>query len=319
MGFGIFPGAAEPWVTASGDGHLTGAVARHTLPAPAIGVGRNRGTMTIERARRTPRRGITATALLAAAVLTVGAPALASGSGWSYSGPTGPADWAGLSPEFAACDGTSQSPVDLVAGSAARVALPNPGLRLPTGEGEAVNNGHSVEVEAPAGGTITLGGTVYRFEQIHFHAPSEHAINGRHFPLEFHFVGKSPDGKVTVLAVMGEAGTRANAAYAPYAAAAEELTRTGQTEEVDLDYRALVPRASASLRYEGSLTTPPCTEGVRWTVLTTPVQLSADQVEAFNDVPLEQAPLGDNNRPLQPLNGRTVLLDVSRGFGANGG
>jgi carbonic anhydrase len=199
------------------------------------------------------------------------------------------------------------------------VALPNPGLRLPTGEGEAVNNGHSVEVEAPAGGTIPRAARSTGSSRSTSTPPASTPSTAgttrwSSASSASRRTGRSPCSRSWARPARG-----ANAAYAPYAAAAEELTRTGQTEEVDLDHRALVPRASAGLRYEGSLTTPPCTEAVRWTVLTTPVQRSGDQVEAFNDVPLEQAPLGDNNRPLQPLNGRTVLLDVSRGFGANGG
>lgn len=254
---------------------------------------------------------------LAAAAIAI-SPTWASASAttdWSYEGTTGPAHWADLG--YPDCAGDSQSPINVRTRRTVRKPLKDPRISYVASEAEVVNNGHSVEAEAPAGSTMKLGGVVYDLKQIHFHTLSEHTINGRHYPIEVHFVHKSSSGQTAVVAVLAERGKKANKAWEPYVTAVEELSQADPPEsvEADINWRAMLPKSSAGFRYDGSLTTPPCTEGVRWNVLATPVRLSRHQIETFESVPLSQAPSGDNYRPVQPLNGRTVTLDVSRGLG----
>ncbi|MGB8022056.1 MAG: carbonic anhydrase family protein [Candidatus Nanopelagicales bacterium] len=257
------------------------------------------------------------TVALAAAILALGSTgAAASGAAdWSYDGDTGPAHWADLG--YPDCAGDSQSPINIRTRRVVRKPMKNPRIRYVASEAEVVNNGHSIEAEAPAGSTMTTGGVVYELKQIHFHTRSEHTIDGDHYPIEVHFVHQANSGQTAVVAVLAELGKKANRAWEPYVTAAEELSEADppETVEADIDWAAMLPRSSAGFRYEGSLTTPPCTEGVHWNVLATPVRLSEQQIEAFESVPLSQAPSGANYRPVQPRNGRVVTLDVSRGFG----
>lgn len=255
-------------------------------------------------------------ALAAAVVALSTSGANASGTAdWSYEGDTGPAHWAELG--YPDCAGDSQSPINVRTRLAVRKPLKDPQIRYVASAAEVVNNGHSVEAEAPGGSTMTTGGVAYELQQIHFHTLSEHTIDGDHFPIEVHFVHKSSSGETAVIAVLAVEGRKANRAWAPYVAAVEELSEVDppETVESEIDWAAMLPKSSSGFRYEGSLTTPPCTEGVHWNVLATPVRLSEQQIEAFESVPLSQAPSGANYRPVQPRNGRVVTLDVSRGFG----
>lgn len=224
---------------------------------------------------------------------------------FGYGEADGPARWASLDPAYEECDtGRRQSPVDL----RDPAASPNPAhpeFAYETIELELENNGHSVEAVYPPGSTLELGGRVYDLSQFHFHAPSEHRIEGRSAPLEFHFVHEEQQsGGLLVLGVLVDEG-RPNAAAAKLAEALPgadgEAARTAEA----IDALDLLPAEPASARrweYPGSLTTPPCSEGVEWHVFDRPVEFSRQQVEAFTDV------YEGTNRPLQPLNGRTLHL-----------
>lgn len=223
---------------------------------------------------------------------------------FGYVGATGPSHWADLSEGYAVCGtGTTQSPVALDTGGA------TPG----SGDGLAVdyatmtpdlvtNNGHSIELE-PSGRThagIALGGQRYDLAQFHFHAPAEHTIDGHRADVEFHFVHKNAAGSTVVLSVMADEGS-SNAAWQPFVDAAS----TPRDDEMHgtIDLTALLPSSLDHLSYDGSLTTPPCTEGVRWLVTTTPIHLGADQIDT-----LDRAYV-DNDRPLQDLHGRVVTAE----------
>lgn len=217
---------------------------------------------------------------------------------WSYKGDTGPENWGTLSPAYAACDKTSQTPINIV--DPASATSPDPIINYSKGAVEQFNNGHSVEAKAAAGNSITVDGTTSKLLQMHFHAKSEHTINGNYSPAEVHFVHKSDAGVLTVIGVMLEEGSSSNAAWEPFVKAIG--TPQGTTKTTTFDWPAMLPTSLQSVRYSGSLTTPPCTEGVNWLVMKKPVALSKAQIDAITAV------YSDNYRPVQPLNGRAVVI-----------
>lgn len=225
--------------------------------------------------------------------------AFAATAHWEYSGETGPAKWASLTPEFGQCAGSNQSPVNLTALVEAELA-PLQFHYLPGGK-TLVNNGHTVQVNYAPGSTLQLDGMAFELRQFHFHAPSENLIEGRSYPLEGHLVHANDKGELAVVAVMFEPG-RANAALSQAWQALP--TQAGETRalEAPLSAEPLLPTQRDYYRFSGSLTTPPCSEGVRWLVMKQPVQVSQAQIDAFKAVMHHP-----NNRPVQPLNGRQVL------------
>lgn len=229
------------------------------------------------------------------------APTFASeGTEWGYSGDTGPENWGTLDPAFSACGtGVNQSPVDLA--SFVDGELPALELDYSAGSAEIVNNGHSIQVNYPAGSTLTVDGISFSLQQFHFHTPSENRLAGRSFPIEAHFVHADAAGNLAVLAVMFEQRATNIALdslwkFMPRNAGGKAAL-PGST-----DASSLLPPSLDYFRYNGSLTTPPCSEGVRWLVLKTPVSVSSVQAEKLAEV------LGhSNNRPTQPLNARIIL------------
>ncbi len=220
---------------------------------------------------------------------------------WGYTDKIGPAHWGDLDPAYSFCAlGKNQSPVDITNPTAQPVeALIFDYGRTPLA---IVNNGHTIQVNCTPGSMLRVGARTYMLRQFHFHAPSEHTIAGRYSAMEAHFVHQAEDGELAVVGVMIERGD-ANAAYEPTWEHLPAQESAEQRYDVEIDLSALLPRRLAAYRYIGSLTTPPCTENVRWFVLTQPVQLSGAQVAAF------EAIMKGNNRPVQPLNGRVIVVD----------
>jgi carbonic anhydrase len=221
---------------------------------------------------------------------------------WSYSGSTGPENWGSLSSEYAACsEGTEQSPIDLAGGSG-----DPPALEVEYGSSPLalVNNGHSVEAEIEGEHAITLDGTRYTLAQFHFHAPSEHTLEGEALALELHFVNAAEDGSLAVLGVMVREGGE-NPAWSGVTDALANTVEEGDGADVgQTDLAALLPADPASARrwsYPGSLTTPPCSEGVAWTVFADPIEMSAAQIASFTSA------YDGNARPVQPLGDRELL------------
>ena len=218
---------------------------------------------------------------------------------WEYSGEAGPAHWAKLTPEFGQCAGSNQSPVDLSGLVEAKLAPLV--LHYQAGGNTVVNNGHTVQVGYAPGSTLQLDGITFELKQFHFHAPSENLIEGKSYLLEGHLVHVSDKREIAVVAVMFEAG-KANPALA--AAWGELPAKVGETQalKAPLSAEQLLPENRDYYRFSGSLTTPPCSEGVRWLVMKQPVEVSQAQIDAFKAVMHHP-----NNRPVQPLNGRVVL------------
>ncbi|MDR5016615.1 carbonic anhydrase family protein [Aeromonas veronii] len=218
---------------------------------------------------------------------------------WEYSGEAGPAHWAKLTPEFGQCAGSNQSPVNL--NGLVESKLAPLVLHYLAGGNTVVNNGHTVQVGYAPGSTLQLDGTRFELKQFHFHAPSENLIEGKSYPLEGHLVHASDKGEIAVVAVMFEAG-KANPALAAAWSALPAKVGESQALKVPLSAEQLLPENRDYYRFSGSLTTPPCSEGVRWLVMKQPVEVSQAQIDAFKAVMHHP-----NNRPVQPLNGRVVL------------
>lgn len=224
------------------------------------------------------------------------------GHEWGYTGPEGAEHWADLAKENALCgSGQQNSPVDLQHAVSADLG---PLLLDYRAVPMAVRNtGHAIQLDLPNGGTMRTGGRDYAALQIHFHHPSEHLLNGRRFPMEAHIVHQGPDGTLGVLAIFFETG-KANPAFQRVLDAMPK--GKGQTQPVaNASVKASdflpVQKHRRFFRYEGSLTTPPCTETVDWVVLNAPLQVSAAQIDAFERV------YPFNARPLQPLHRRFLL------------
>lgn len=214
------------------------------------------------------------------------------------------ARWQELSEEFSACGaGTEQSPIDLT--GAVGLDLPNAILNYVPADATVVDNGHTVQVNVPEAGTLELDGKTYAFAQFHFHAPSEHTVEGDHWPMEWHFVHKAEDGSLAVLGVLVEEGP----AWPAFDIVIDSLPLEKNVEDKvygQVDIAAFLPELTAAYRYDGSLTTPPCSEGVEWSVLQGSITMSTEQMEAFTSRFTEA-----NNRPVQPINDRELEKDVS--------
>lgn len=222
---------------------------------------------------------------------------------WTYSGNEGPEFWGDLSENYTSCKtGRNQSPVD-IKGSLLDAELPAIAFKYNMlTPSTIINNGHTVQVNMWSGGEITVDNIKFKLKQFHFHTPSENKINGQSFPLEAHFVHLSDDNKIAVVAILFSPG-------------ADDATLTNlwktlpmeKGDESKIDSHSLKPlemeaKLSNYYRFNGSLTTPPCTEGVRWIVMKQPFHVSKQQVEK-----LQKALKQPNNRPVQPLNARVII------------
>lgn len=240
---------------------------------------------------------------ITAAALCIAGTAWASGQSgvhWGYSGDTGPTHWGDLAPEYAACrDGRSQSPVNLT--GMAETNLPAIAFSYDDVKLHIVNNGHTIKADYDDSSTIEVGGQTYQLLQFHFHSPSENTINGRSFPLEAHLVHADANGNLAVVAVMFEKGQGNPVVDKVWRYMPAKANATMDVSSLSVNAAKMLPADRDYYAFEGSLTTPPCTEGVRWMVLKDTVQVSAEQIAKF-----QRTMHHDNNRPVQPLYGRTV-------------
>jgi len=221
---------------------------------------------------------------------------------FGYTGEIGPAHWLDLDPSFAVCGtGMQQSPINLT--GATPVDLANIEFQYQASEIHLVNNGHTIQANYDAGSFMIVDGKRFDLLQFHFHSPSENVVDGSSFPIEMHLVHKSSDDALAVIAVFIKQGS-ANDYFSPVW---EHLPVEEASFELEDSISAndLLPANQATYRFPGSLTTPPCTEGVNWFVMASPVEMSLGQIATF------QAIYSGNNRPLQALNGRTLLLDTT--------
>jgi len=223
----------------------------------------------------------------------------AAGAHWGYSGEDGPEHWGELGKENFVCTaGGQQSPVDISA--AITADIPQLSVDWGKGSGAMVNNGHTIQINMPSGSKLVRGDREYELRQFHFHAPSEHHVEGRTFPMELHFVHK--DIKTDALGVLGVflAPGAANGQFAKLAAAFP--AEAGKEVAIDeIDPRELLPASLRYWTYEGSLTTPPCSEIVDWMVAMDPIEVDAADIAKFTGL----YPM--NARPVVPANRRFIL------------
>ncbi len=219
---------------------------------------------------------------------------------WGYTGDVAPEHWAELNEKFYMCsEGQQQAPIDVIATKDSE--LPRLKLSYTKGAENIVNNGHAVQVNIKDGNILNIGGIPYTLKQFHFHTPSENLVNGKSFPLEAHFVHVSPKGNLAVISVMFEEGT-ANAAL-------NRMVKKfplglNQEKEIELSseyVNVMLPVDTAYYKFMGSLTTPPCSEQVKWFVIKKPLTASKAQIDAMH-----QEIGQNNNRPVQPSNGRLI-------------
>lgn len=226
---------------------------------------------------------------------------------WTYEGEAGPENWGSLGEAYAVCgSGMAQSPINILVADFIEADLTNIQFNYGTTKLNANNTGHGIQVDVDAGSSISYNGIVYDLKQFHFHTPSEHTVEGEHADMEVHFVHEDPLTKnLAVIGIFMAMDGDDNAAYADVFA--NMLPEAGKKTiaDVTLDLNALLPEDTTYLTYQGSLTTPPCSQIVRWLVLGGAVYLSQAQIEAF------QAIYAMNARPTQDQNDRDLLVDVT--------
>ncbi|WP_091610455.1 carbonic anhydrase [Marinococcus luteus] len=224
-------------------------------------------------------------------------------SEWSYQGSTGPAHWGSLDAEYTTCtNGESQSPVNLREAETKRGSADVQMNYRPTSF-TIKNDGHTILAEPEnSKNTLTYEEEEYTLSQFHFHAPSEHQIDGEYEDMEIHLVHESAEGEIVVTAFMlQEGGGAFPSSFWDKMPSSE--TEAPASADNRLNLEKLLPFSETNFQYEGSLTTPPCTEGVNWIVFEEPAAVSSDQLADFQQI------YADNHRPVQPLNGREVLKD----------
>ena len=242
---------------------------------------------------------------LAAFGLVVAGLAAVAGEGghqahWSYAGNEGPEHWGALEPGYATCSaGKDQSPIDLA--HFIEADLPPLTFDYRPGGASLVNNGHAVQVDYAPGSSLSVDGKSFELKQFHFHAPSEHTVGGKSYPMEVHFVHADAQGNLAVVGVLVEDGA-ANRLLGLLGAHAPARAGDKVQQSPPIDATDLLPADRDYYRYSGSLTTPPCSEGVRWLVLKAPIDAAPAEIAA-----IAKAIGHPNNRPVMPVGARPVL------------
>jgi carbonic anhydrase len=222
---------------------------------------------------------------------------------WAYGGAGNPTRWGRLDPSFATCAvGRDQSPIDIgnaVVGAPAAIEFNYTPVPL-----VVVNTGHTIQVNYVEGSTVNIDGEEFELSQFHFHTPSEHVLSGQAFPMELHLVHRNVAGKLAVVGVMIEEGITHPTIDTIWENLPEE-TETSAIDRLTINAADLLPSSKTYFSYTGSLTTPPCSEGVKWNVLEEPIQVSEEQIALFENL----YPV--NARPIQSANGRMIERHVN--------
>jgi carbonic anhydrase len=223
----------------------------------------------------------------------------AEGAHWTYKGHGGPPEWGSMDTAFASCQlGKLQSPIDIVGAKPAK--LPPIKFNYQPSALKIIDNGHTIQVNYAPGSTVSVAGTRYELVQFHFHKPSEEKISGKGHDMEAHLVHRSKDGKVAVLAVLLDEGKESALIKTLWANLPQTKDKENVVDAVKINALELIPRDKGYYAFAGSLTTPPCSEDVKWFVLKTPMQISADEIARF----AKSYPM--NARPVQELNARDI-------------
>jgi len=220
---------------------------------------------------------------------------------WGYIGEESPEHWGYLKPEYKMCtEGKNQSPINIR--STKRTPMLPLKIKYATGSIDFVNNGHTVQVNFKEGSELYIDKKIYKLKQFHFHTPSENTLSKKHFPMEAHLVHATDDGELAVISIMYSGGFNDNPFISKFINKLP-LTKGSKNSLVKENLNAfdMMPEDKHFYRFNGSLTTPPCSEGVLWLILKNPVPISNAQISKFQNV------LNHNNRPVQPINARTIL------------
>lgn len=228
--------------------------------------------------------------------------AAAGGAAWSYSGATGPARWGKLDKEFAQCGvGKLQSPIDIPDKDARKGDLPPLLFNYKPVPLKIEDDGHTIQLNYGPDSWLSVDGRRYQLVEIHFHKPSEMKVNGKGHDMDAHLVHRDKDGKLAVVSVFLAQGNGNPLIKAAWAHLPQAKGREVVVDSVKINALELLPKKKDYYTFAGSLTTPPCTEGIPWYVLKTPVQLSGDEIARF----ARAYPM--NARPTQPVNERDIL------------
>ena len=220
---------------------------------------------------------------------------------WAYEGENGPQAWGKLKPEFNTCAlGKRQSPINIEESSTLQGPAEPLQFNYQPSSGTVVNNGHTIQVDLYGDNTLTVRGSTYKLIQFHFHTPSEERVNYRGFAMVAHLVHKNNEGQLAVVAVLldpGVANALVNKVWTYMPLDTGDRVRMPQGL---IDMNELLPKDQRYYQFMGSLTTPPCTEGVLWMVLKQPAGVSREQIKLFTQL------FPNNARPVQAVNGRAV-------------
>ena len=240
------------------------------------------------------------TSVLWVALIPAFASAQQAAPHWAYKGKEGPSDWGKLDPTYATCSfGHTQSPIDIKGAKPADLlALKFDYNAVPL---NIIDNGHTIQVNYAPGSTLTVGDKTYTLKQFHFHHPSEEHINGHGYDMVAHLVHADADGHLAVVAVLLKKGESNAFIDSVWKNIPTEKEKAIDVSGVTVNIKDILPADHGYYTFTGSLTTPPCSEGVTWYVLKNPVTLSDAQVAAFAKL------YPKNARPIHPVNGREIL------------
>lgn len=227
---------------------------------------------------------------------------------WTYGEDAGPENWGSLDPAFQTCaDGTEQSPINLefseVTESSDRERVE---LNYQAGEFSLANDGHTLMAHAAKpDNVLSIEDNNYKLMQFHFHTPSEHQFNGEHYEMELHLVHQNKEGELAVAGIMIKEGAENETLMPVWNKFPKEETDSNIPVENLIDVQELLPEDADLFHYNGSLTTPPCSEQVKWMIYEKPISMSSEQIKQFQNI------FGENHRPVQSLNDREVELSSS--------
>ncbi len=219
---------------------------------------------------------------------------------WSYSGADGPDHWGDLEPDYAECkSGHRESPIDIVGAQPAELAPIHFDYKL--SPLSIINNGHTIQINYESGSSITINGTALPLVQFHFHHVSENEIDGKKYDMELHFVHvDSAANRTAVVAVFIKSGAENALLRDLWSHIPREAGKEVELKKVVINAADFLPADQNYYTFDGSLTIPPCKEGVTWFVLKTPIEASPAQIATFARY------YPDDARPIQPTNGREI-------------
>jgi carbonic anhydrase len=220
---------------------------------------------------------------------------------WTYEGETGPQNWGKLKPEFNVCAiGKRQSPINIEESATLQGPAEPLQFNYTASSGTVVNNGHTIQVDLSGDNSLTVRGSTYRLLQFHFHTPSEEQVNYRNSAMVAHLVHKNNEGQLAVVAVLLDPGVANDLISKVWTYMPLDANDRVRMPPGLIDMNELLPKDQRYFQFIGSLTTPPCTEGVLWMVMKQPTQLGREQIRMFQQL------FPNNARPVQPVNGRPV-------------